>query len=143
MDCQEYWRGLPFSSSWDFPKPEIESVSPVLASGFFTTEPPGKIYEKFSLSGNLKEQIIWSKIDSAGCIISHIQASYFITSAVINIIIYNHYFLISVIINSFFIKSVRWVLSCLPYIWEANKFSFILFLKLKLFKDIYSEATIF
>lgn len=26
---------------------------------------------------------------------------------------------------------------------EANKFSFILFLKLKLFKDIYSEATIF
>ena len=27
---------------WDFPGPEIEPVSPVLAGRFFTTEPPGK-----------------------------------------------------------------------------------------------------
>ena len=27
---------------WDLPGPGIESVSPALVSGFFTTEPPGK-----------------------------------------------------------------------------------------------------
>ena len=27
---------------WVLPRPEIESVSPALAGGFFTTEPPGK-----------------------------------------------------------------------------------------------------
>ena len=27
---------------WVLPRPEIESVSPALAEGFFTTEPPGK-----------------------------------------------------------------------------------------------------
>ena len=27
---------------WDFPSPGIKSVSPALAGGFFTTEPPGK-----------------------------------------------------------------------------------------------------
>ena len=39
---QEYWSGSPFpffrGSSW----PEIKPVSPALAGGFFTTEPPGK-----------------------------------------------------------------------------------------------------
>ena len=49
MDCQEYWSGLPFPSPWDFPNPGIESASPALASGFFTTEPPGQIYEKCNL----------------------------------------------------------------------------------------------
>jgi len=39
---QEYWSGLPFPSPGDFPGPEIEPASPVLAGGFFTTEPPGK-----------------------------------------------------------------------------------------------------
>ena len=29
---------------WDLPTPGIEPVSPALASGFFTTEPPGKPY---------------------------------------------------------------------------------------------------
>ena len=33
---------LPISFSRDLPDPEIEPVSPVLAGGFFTTEPPGK-----------------------------------------------------------------------------------------------------
>ena len=36
---QEYWSGLPFSSSGDLPDPEIERASPELAGGFFTTEP--------------------------------------------------------------------------------------------------------
>ena len=44
---QEYWSELPFPSPGDIPDPEIEfgpgiePVSPALASGFFTTEPPG------------------------------------------------------------------------------------------------------
>ena len=42
---QEYWRGLQFPPPTDLPDPRIEPVSPAspaLASGFFTTEPPGK-----------------------------------------------------------------------------------------------------
>ena len=37
---QEYWSGLPFPSSGDLPDPEMETVAPALAGGFFTTEPP-------------------------------------------------------------------------------------------------------
>ena len=42
---QEYWSELPFPSPGDLPDPGIDpdsSKSPVLASRFFTTEPPGK-----------------------------------------------------------------------------------------------------
>ena len=39
---QEYWCGLSFSSPGDPPEPGIEPMSPELAGGFFTTEPPGK-----------------------------------------------------------------------------------------------------
>ena len=39
---QKYWSGLPFSSPGDFPDPGIKPVSPALAGGFFTSEPPGK-----------------------------------------------------------------------------------------------------
>ena len=39
---QEYWSGLPFSSPGDLLNPWIKPTSPVLAGGFFTTEPPGK-----------------------------------------------------------------------------------------------------
>ena len=42
---QEYWSGLPFPSSGDLPDPKIEPVSPVspaLAGGLLTTEPPEK-----------------------------------------------------------------------------------------------------
>ena len=46
---QEYWSGLLFSSPGDLPNPGIKSVSPALAGGFFTTEPPGKPRE---LPGN-------------------------------------------------------------------------------------------
>ena len=37
---QEYWSGLPFPSPGDLPNTGVELVSPALASGFFTTEPP-------------------------------------------------------------------------------------------------------
>ena len=37
---QKYWNGLLFSSPGDLPDPGIEPVSPALAGGFFTTEPP-------------------------------------------------------------------------------------------------------
>ena len=40
---QEYWSELPFPSPGDLPDPEIELVSPALAGGFFTTEPPRKL----------------------------------------------------------------------------------------------------
>ena len=39
---QEYWSGLPFPSPGDLPNPGIEPMSPALACGFFTPEPPGK-----------------------------------------------------------------------------------------------------
>ena len=39
---QEYWSGLPFPSPGDLPDPGIKPMSPALAAGFFTTEPPGK-----------------------------------------------------------------------------------------------------
>ena len=43
---QECWSGFPFAPPGDLPDPGIEPMSPALASGFFTTEPPGKpIYE--------------------------------------------------------------------------------------------------
>ena len=40
---QEYWGGLPLPTPGDLPNPGIEPespVSPALAGGFFTTEPP-------------------------------------------------------------------------------------------------------
>ena len=39
---QEYWNGLPFHSPGYLPNPGNEPMSPALASGFFTTKPPGK-----------------------------------------------------------------------------------------------------
>ena len=49
---QEYWSGLPFPSPGDLPNQGIESRSPALAGGFFTTEPPGNFtfaYENVDL----------------------------------------------------------------------------------------------
>ena len=42
---QEYWSWLSFPTPGDLPDPGIKPacpVSPALAGGFFTTEPPGK-----------------------------------------------------------------------------------------------------
>ena len=41
LSREEYLSGLPFHSPWDLPDPRIKPTSPALASGFFTTEPPG------------------------------------------------------------------------------------------------------
>ena len=38
---QKYWSGLPLPTPGDLSDPGIEPMSPVLAGGFFTTEPPG------------------------------------------------------------------------------------------------------
>ena len=38
------WSGLPFLSPGNLPDPGIEPVSPALAGGFFTIEPPGKFF---------------------------------------------------------------------------------------------------
>ena len=45
---QEYWRGLPFTSPGDLPNPRMSPVSPALAGGFFTAEPPGKPKSHFT-----------------------------------------------------------------------------------------------
>ena len=37
---QQYWSGFPFPG--DLPGPGMESESPALTGGFFTTEPPGR-----------------------------------------------------------------------------------------------------
>ena len=39
---QAYWSGLSFPSPKDLPDPGIKSMSPEVAEGFSTTEPPGK-----------------------------------------------------------------------------------------------------
>ena len=39
---KEYWSELPFPSPGGLPGLGIEPMSPALAGGFFTTEPPGK-----------------------------------------------------------------------------------------------------
>ena len=39
---QEHWSGLSFPSPGDRPNSGTEPMSPALAGGFFTTEPPGK-----------------------------------------------------------------------------------------------------
>ena len=38
----ESWSGLPFPTPEDLPDPGIKPVSPALAGGFFTIEPPRK-----------------------------------------------------------------------------------------------------
>ena len=65
---QEYWSGLPFLSLEDLLTPGIKPMSPALAGGFFTTEPPGKPthtythrYRLFSFMRLLKFEISsWS-----------------------------------------------------------------------------------
>ena len=46
FSSQECWNELPFSSPGDLPIPGIEPMSPALAHGFFTTEPPGKLQKE-------------------------------------------------------------------------------------------------
>ena len=39
---QEYWNGLPFPPTGDFPNPEIDSRSPALQADSLPSEPPRK-----------------------------------------------------------------------------------------------------
>ena len=50
FSCQEYWSGFPFPSPGDLPNPRMETVSPALVGGFFTTEPLGKSFTSFTFS---------------------------------------------------------------------------------------------
>ena len=59
---QECWNGLLFPRLGDLLNPGIEPVSlvsPALAGGFFTTEPPGKPMEQNREPRN-KPMLIWS-----------------------------------------------------------------------------------
>ena len=42
LSMPEYWSGFPFPPAGDLPDPGIKLRSPVLAGGFFTTEPPAE-----------------------------------------------------------------------------------------------------
>ena len=44
---------------WDLPRPGIEPVSPALAGGFLTTDPPGKSRAHFPLSINLPSLLVF------------------------------------------------------------------------------------
>ena len=46
---QEYWSGLLFPLPEDLPDPEVKPTSPVLAGGFFITEPSGKLQSLMGL----------------------------------------------------------------------------------------------
>ena len=46
FSAQKYRSRLPFPSSGDLPNPGIRPMSPALAGGFFTTEPPGRTINK-------------------------------------------------------------------------------------------------
>ena len=51
---QEYWSGFPFPTPGDLSSPGTEPMSPVspaLAGGFFTTEPPEKSKKKWACPG--------------------------------------------------------------------------------------------
>ena len=45
---QENHNGLPFPSPGDLHNQGIEPMSPSLADGFFSTEPPGKLKETYT-----------------------------------------------------------------------------------------------
>ena len=68
---QEYWGRLPFPSPGDLPDPEIEPVSPVtpaLAGGIFTTEPPGKPISLLTFSEGVILHILSSINTSGDCL---------------------------------------------------------------------------
>ena len=53
FSSQEYWRGLPFPSPGDLPDPGIQSRSPALVDGFFTSEPQGECSCQARIGENL------------------------------------------------------------------------------------------
>ena len=70
MKCprEEYWSRLPFPTPGYLPYPGIKPeslVSPALAGGFFTTEPPGKPMVHLKLTQYYVNYI--SKLDRKKC----------------------------------------------------------------------------
>jgi len=55
---QEYWNGLPFPSPADLPNSGIKLISPVLAGGFFSTEPPRNPENSQCYQPNANEAVI-------------------------------------------------------------------------------------
>ena len=64
---QEYWNGLPFPAPGSLPDPGIEPGSPVLAGGFFTTEPPAKPEAK------ARGRQVCSSVGNRFCTTSHLH----------------------------------------------------------------------
>ena len=61
LSRQEYWSGLPFPPPGDLPDAGIEpitSAAPLLASRFFTTEPPGNLLHFTHTKPNFSPQKI-------------------------------------------------------------------------------------
>ena len=54
---QEYWNGLPFPSPGDLPNSGIKPMFPVLAGGFFSTEPPRKLENLQCYQPNANEAV--------------------------------------------------------------------------------------
>ena len=63
---KKYWSGLPFPTPGDLLDPGIEPEFHALASGFFTTVPPGKplfVHVQTSISDNaIKKQVTKGKV---------------------------------------------------------------------------------
>ena len=57
---QEYWSGLPFPPLGDLPNPEIELADPILAGGFYITEPPGGTTDWFQIGKGVCQGCILS-----------------------------------------------------------------------------------
>ena len=58
---------------WDLPRSGIESMSPALADGFFTTELPGKprflnFFENYMLIGDLMSQWLEKSLAEICCL---------------------------------------------------------------------------
>ena len=70
---QDYWSGWPFPSPGDLPASGMEPVSPALADGFFTTEPPGTNTFFFKNSGEDDVQLIYKCTHR--CLTEHLKQS--------------------------------------------------------------------
>ena len=63
---QDYWRELAFSSSANLLSLGIEPTSPALAGEFFTTEPPGKPWSRYSNKSKVEMQSWTHVVDFCG-----------------------------------------------------------------------------
>ena len=74
LSQQGHWSGLPFPPQGDLPDPGIEPLSPVLAGGFFTTEPSGKPYVVYNRSAMEPSAPLDRELpDGSGCLFSFLS----------------------------------------------------------------------